>query len=499
MSNMTQERLEEIFSQYAQTMDAFQPLDVEEDRNAERVWDEHYMWVADDDNADDDNIGEEDFINTSSRSTMSEQSIFTQTHAALSIESFSRPVSQPTPPQPTLPTPTAPPQSSTSFISLADKPLPKRPSEDTPRRKSLTPTLRGRNSNRLSWTSDMGLVAPSICQNMANELMTCFDMDFSVDIKLNTAPKLPELPFPSTTGSGDVRMKRLSNDSLMGLIPRFETFTLEEDPKPKRKSRLSQSWSRTPDGIYKTISNPPARSSSLRYRESLAAASTAVAQSAPKTRAKSRSSEFLAHFLGTSSSSSDAAEKKQQTHSAPRSSSTSRKSVRKLASFIKSGSGGGGNGKKNRATQSTPTLPIAPALLAVPQDQSCCSQQSLNSIASSVSSSSSSEFEEVLVARKTSTRKQSSSHKRRTSLTLAQPVLVQTADLRRARSLGHNRYPTTTSNETDGPICLMNHPLDKENQGLAEKNIVVEEHRHQNNFVKRMATLGRRMRKQRSM
>ncbi|KAF7724112.1 hypothetical protein EC973_001296 [Apophysomyces ossiformis] len=89
---------------------------------------------------------------------------------------------------------------------------------------------------RLSWTSDTG-VSPSVV--LANEITDLFDMDFSVDIKLNTAPRLPELSFRR-------RSQRQSVDSLARLIPAFETFELN---KP-----------------VQTIKQVPVRTSSLRYR-----------------------------------------------------------------------------------------------------------------------------------------------------------------------------------------------------------------------------------------
>lgn len=466
---MTQEGLEEIFAQYAQTIEAFQPLDDDDDdREADRIWEEHYMWRPNDD--DDDH--EEDIRNASG-STMSESStMFSQPHAAMSSEMIHH--QQPPPSS----FPPSPP------VSLADKPLPKNPPiEEMPRRKSLTPSVRSRN--RLSWTSDTGVaLSGSMVQAMASDMMNLFDMNFSVDIKLNTAPKLPELPFPHQQCQ---QRKRLSNDSLMGLIPTFETFTLDDDPspphsslsqKPKRKSRLSQSWSNSfvsddtlpplPSASSTTaedmaaasataaVSNPPTRSSSLAYRKQHHQQQQRRASQPTTTESSlqnpintgTKRSDFLAGLWGAAINGSN--NDKKETRNLPRS-----KSMRRLASLVR--------GNKKKASKSSPSLQYVES--SEPPEPPAKdhlfnkSQHSLCSVASSTSSCSTSTAK-VMVARKTSFRKPPQQQEevsmtttqqqqandddgddhllaKRRSFTMLRPVVVEAQEIRRARSMGH--------------------------------------------------------------
>lgn len=522
LSDMTQERLEEIFAQYAQTMEAFQPLDDDDDdREADRIWEEHYMWGTNDDDDD------EDDIRNASGSTMSEAStVFSQPHATMSSEMIHPSPFPPSPP-----------------VSLADKPLPKNPPiEDIPRRKSLTPSVRSRN--RLSWTSDTGVaLSGSMVQAMASDMMNLFDMNFSVDIKLNTAPKLPELPFPQQCQ----QRKRLSNDSLMGLIPTFETFTLDDDPpphsslsqKPKRKSRLSQSWSNSfvsdtslnpfPSSEAEaaaaediaTVPNPPTRSSSLAYRKHHQQQQQQRRASQPTSSLQNQSSttkrsDFLAGLWGAAINGSNNNDKK-ETRNLSRS-----KSMRRLASLVR--------GNKKKASKSSPTLQYVessdPPEPPVKEHLFNKSQHSLCSVASTTSSCSTSSVQ-VMVARKTSFRKpqqESLMHQdndddhllaKRRSFTMLRPVVVEAQDLRRARSVGHSyrRRPLAVKMDLQKELPPEPQPtlsrskstLKKLSRGLSQRRRRNKEEHDEplpvqpdtkttNTFVKRMTSLGRRIR-----
>lgn len=473
LTDMTQEGLEEIFAQYAQTIEAFQPLDDDDDdREADRIWEEHYMWRPNDDDDDDDH--EEDIRNASG-STMSEAStMFSQPHATMSSEMIHYHHQSP----PSSSFPPSPP------VSLADKPLPKSPPiEEMPRRKSLTPSVRSRN--RHSWTSDTGVaLSGSMVQAMASDMMNLFDMNFSVDIKLNTAPKLPELPFPHQQCQ---QRKRLSNDSLMGLIPTFETFTLDDDPspphsslsqKPKRKSRLSQSWSNSfvsddtlpplpsssstaAEDMAAAVSNPPTRSSSLAYRKQYQQqqqqqqqrrasqpTTASLLQNPINTGTTTKRSDFLAGLWGAAINGSN--NDKKETRNLPRS-----KSMRRLASLVR--------GNKKKASKSSPSLQYVES--SEPPEPPAKdhlfnkSQHSLCSLSSSTSSCSTSTAK-VMVARKTSFRKPPQQQEevsmtttttqqqhndddddhllaKRRSFTMLRPVVVEAQEIRRARSMGH--------------------------------------------------------------
>lgn len=229
---MTQEGLEEIFIQYAQTIEAFRPV---KSLNPFDDIDNDIGFFDDDENQGDDLWVAEDTLpptnlqapleQQQSQDTNSDESvtstIFSQPNAAISNESMNRP-----------------------RIISSDKPLPANPnlsSSDTNQVKRL-------NGNRMSWKSDTGIVSGAVSQNLANELMNLFDMDFEVDIKLDTAPKLPELPFKPKRKSQHIQ----SHDMLSSLLPEFE------------KIAIQNSGSRATNPILKSV---PQRSSSLRYRQ----------------------------------------------------------------------------------------------------------------------------------------------------------------------------------------------------------------------------------------
>ncbi|KAI8371707.1 uncharacterized protein BYT42DRAFT_78380 [Radiomyces spectabilis] len=143
------------------------------------------------------------------------------------------------------------------------------------RRKSLA------QRNRLSWTSDTGVTSSAVAEHLASEMMSLFDMEFSIDIQLSTAPKLPELTFSKR------RSQRVSVDSLAALIPRFENYDMSGDAfesivqNPKARPRkmtfppppaapppnpVNRSRSVSVPGDPDHIVSPPTRSSSLKQR-----------------------------------------------------------------------------------------------------------------------------------------------------------------------------------------------------------------------------------------
>lgn len=162
---------------------------------------------------------------------------------------------------------------------LKSKALPASPPiEDKPRKISTNPFR-----NRLSWGSELK-TSGSPSQHLASELMSLFDMEFKVDIHINTAPKLPELPFKPSQD----KTKKLASDnhSIMSLVSELETFTIEDldvrQPNPlmtfppppsippsmeRRTSRRSSSLAYNANSNWTTRkpieSTVPKRSSSL--------------------------------------------------------------------------------------------------------------------------------------------------------------------------------------------------------------------------------------------
>ncbi|KAI8049388.1 hypothetical protein BDF21DRAFT_441511 [Thamnidium elegans] len=253
LEEMTQEGLEEIFAQYAQTIEAFRPIKPIFQYEDEIFEDE------DDGQGDDLWIAEEEIetilpvieaaTTTTTATTKTNNSnnnldsIFSQPNATLSNESVEFAIVR-------APSP------------LSEKPLPANPviNDDTAkqaRRKS------GFGKNRLSWTSDTGITSSVVSQNLANEIMSLFDMDFSIDIKVDTAPKLPELPFKPRRRS----QQRQSQDMLTTLIPAFEKIALENSFQlfsPANNDVLPQKPKPT-----LVIRSVPQRSSSLKHRQEL--------------------------------------------------------------------------------------------------------------------------------------------------------------------------------------------------------------------------------------
>ncbi|KAI8884618.1 hypothetical protein K501DRAFT_322889 [Backusella circina FSU 941] len=241
LEEMTQEGLEEIFQQYSQTIEAFRPIksfpppfdDIEDELDDDEEGGDD-LWVAEDDAATP--VPKTNSLDSSS-------SLFSQPNTNLSNESVEiRPPSL-----------------------FSDKPLPASPMNEitAATTASRQPQQGGgvrRNSgfngnmNRLSWTSDTGITSNVVSQNLANEIMNLFDMDFSVDIKLNTAPKLPELPFRPRRKSQ--QQQRQSQDMLSTLIPAFDKIALENSQLHKRSTPV-------------VIRSVPQRSSSLKHREQM--------------------------------------------------------------------------------------------------------------------------------------------------------------------------------------------------------------------------------------
>ncbi|KAI9320726.1 hypothetical protein BX666DRAFT_1226785 [Dichotomocladium elegans] len=531
LSDMTQEHLEEIFAQYAQTIEAFQPLSLDDDDDGDG--DDADMWAdIDDDHLVCHQADDHCFPETSIVSAPPSPVHITTCETVSSINDI---LPSNLPPSPVSLVDKSPPDNTSNSVEVhhvdiastivtaaaapiapsTPAPNPTSASSSSANRKSLTSGLRAKN--RLSWTSDTG-VAPSsaIVQHMASEMMTLFDMDFSVDIKVDTAPKLPELSFRSQNDLTKHRRsaQRFSDDSLMGLINKFETFGIEDDQicntyntqttTPKRRSRLSHQMifppppvEGPPDHVRNKerstslpVSNPPARSSSLKYRNQR---SLAVSED-PKARAKSRSNELLstlAHALGGGSSHHPQNSKifeetaePDQTHEELQ----KNRSVLRIASSLVKGSSNKHKKSAAAATVAAVTTPSSSSLNST--YQMTHSQTTINSniphqsdeprksISSTISSSSSwSSTSEVLVARKTSLRRQptngitdnhNSSNSivtpaaynndpttKRRSFAALQPVVVEAQDLRRARSLGHSRYPTSKRKKNRRSSLLM--------------------------------------------
>ncbi|KAK4521713.1 uncharacterized protein ATC70_004247 [Mucor velutinosus] len=279
LEEMTQEGLEEIFQQYAQTIEAFRPVkstvsyhyddDIFDDEDDGQGDD---LWIAEDeqDLPLPPTILPSQLLEQQQKSQLQEQeqescqsktnsvdsstsTIFSQPNATLSNESINNeiPARAPSP--------------------LTEKPLPANPvvlaavavaaaTDDTAkqaRRKSGF----GGNKNRLSWTSDTGITSSVVSQNLANEIMSLFDMDFAIDIKVDTAPKLPELPFKPRRRS----QQRQSQDMLTSLIPAFEKIALENSIYASNAAATAANKAK-PNLVIRSV---PQRSSSLRHRQEL--------------------------------------------------------------------------------------------------------------------------------------------------------------------------------------------------------------------------------------
>lgn len=282
LEEMTQEGLEEIFQQYAQTIEAFRPIKtIDPYQDDDEFFDE-----------DDDGQGDDLWIADDEQDTSPQQE--QQPSKTNSIDSVSSIFSQP---NTTL---------ANGPIDTKDKPLPANPILEDKQVRRFSG-----NKNRLSWTSDTGITSSAVSQHLANELMNLFDMDFAVDIKINTAPKLPELPFKPRRKS----QQRQSQDMLTSLLPAFEKIALENSAN---KPHIIQSV--------------PQRSSSLRHRQELHQVQSPVhAPSVEKSVSKKKSILRLASLMTgkkhkkekESTSSPEASPTKESIKNTPRKTSTS--------------------------------------------------------------------------------------------------------------------------------------------------------------------------------
>ncbi|KAL0083631.1 hypothetical protein J3Q64DRAFT_1748464 [Phycomyces blakesleeanus] len=493
LQDMTQDGLEEMFSDYLRIMEAFKPNQQQQ---------EEY-----DEEEDEDLWNDEDQKKSFG---ITESSIFSHPGASLSDESLNRP----------------------QRPSLDDRASLEIPEDKKSRRQSVTPV----NRNRLSWTSDTGITSSVVAQHLANEIMNLFDMEFSVDIHVNTAPKLPELPFHNHASRR--KSKRMSTDSFMALIPTFEAFTVDEKTYPRTRPRnmsnpiisentppprrRSSSLPLTPDPKPKQSPVLPQRSSSLKYRQNTPAKKSstslkvdpyiqpiAKSQSSPSSSSsldvnnrerQFKSSEFLAgrtHVLGDESS------------------DPSRQPLRRLASLVHYE-----HGYNNNSNTSTSSL-----------HPSLCS----------TSSFSSSEAGSLTRAVPMTLHEKSSNSERlvkQRSHQLIRPSIVDAKEIRRSQSLGRynskkNKQPSlmerTSSKQGNGvPPAFYKHDKKQpdlsrsrsafikigkglrtrrthkeDTNGFSEASMahgesLKENMPHGNRFVQRMATLGKRMRLQRA-
>ncbi|KAG1143982.1 hypothetical protein G6F37_000032 [Rhizopus arrhizus] len=254
LEEMTQEGLEEIFAQYAQTIEAFRDMNIIPHYEDNKIEKEN-MWTVKDEQEKEQEEQEEDDESKKTYSTGSScSSIFSQPNTTISAESLEARGPYP----------------------LSDKPLPANPVDDVAKQARRKSGFSG-NKNRLSWTSDTGVTSSVVSQNLANEIMSLFDMDFAVDIKIDTAPKLPELPFKPTNKV--ISQRRPSQDMLTSLLPAFEKIAFEHSAM---KSQLNQKLCNQQKQTSTVIQSVPKRSSSLKHRQE---------QNKTKTPARSRTTD----------------------------------------------------------------------------------------------------------------------------------------------------------------------------------------------------------------
>ncbi|KAI8097007.1 uncharacterized protein BX664DRAFT_259229 [Halteromyces radiatus] len=339
--------------------------------------------------------------------------------------------------------------------------------ENNQRRKSLA-NMR----NRLSWTSDTGLSANSaVAQTWANELMTMFNMEFQVDtsLTLSTAPKLPELPFSSRHNQHKRRSRksqRYSTDSFMNLIPAFETFNLEELDRQLPIDTLQQQ------------SKPgPIRSSSLKCKSQFKSQ-----DSSPS--AKNKSTDILNGLV--SALSGVKGEK----------ALSKKKSIRRLAALVTGNTNNSKNNSHLSVAGNTSRLSIA----------STSTLSSTNSV--------------TMIATKTPLFQQhkplpetppiineENITKRRTSYTMARPVVVEqllTCMTHDDPSSSSTYLSTVTPKRSKSAFMKLSTGLGKgQKKASSRKNstssysTIEETNTTEANFVKRMASLGKRMKLQR--
>ncbi|KAI8341462.1 hypothetical protein BC941DRAFT_207493 [Chlamydoabsidia padenii] len=468
---MTQDGLEQIFGQYIQTMEAFRPINLNEE---------------DDDDDDDDDLWQDEEVltpsdnqlNMNNNSTTSsttvpiimEYPLYAHSQASMSGDLLYQKDIKPLPERPVIftgPT-TIPTGDATGNNNTADTCT---TTDDKHRRKSLA-KLR----NRLSWTSDTGLSANSaVAQTWANELMTMFDMEFQIDtsLTLNTAPKLPELPFSNQHKRRSRRSQRYSTDSFMNLIPAFESFDLEEierrsnagyrsrnmafPPPPLTtpphetagfsSSRRRSSSQPVPMDTYQRADTKPGptRSSSLKYNKSYATKSHQETTPPPKQH---KSTDII-HGLVNAFTGVTAGEKKGL---------SKKKSIRRLTALVTGTTHHTSNSNHGGVKHQAPPSPTQHNI-----GMSTSHSTSRLSIASTSTTLSTNSV--VMVATKTSlmqykplprtpssssidNNNRSTDIKRRTSYSMVRPVVVEVSDLRRSRSVGYRPKKKRKSLET---------------------------------------------------
>ncbi|CEP13227.1 hypothetical protein [Parasitella parasitica] len=276
LEEMTQAGLEEIFQQYVQTIEAFRPVkptdsyqydddlfDEEDDGQGDDLWiateDEHELPLPSFQlQGQQSQLQEQEQESCQSKTNSIDSctsSIFSQPNATISNESIGNDIPARAPwPRP-----------------LSEKPLPASPNnlgDDTAKQARRKSGFAG-GKNRLSWTSDTGITSSIVSQNLANEIMSLFDMDFAIDIKVDTAPKLPELPFKPRRRS----QQRQSQDMLTSLIPAFEKIAMENS--------LCASSAPTTVKTNLVVRSVPQRSSSLRNRQQAQSNTLPVASASP--------------------------------------------------------------------------------------------------------------------------------------------------------------------------------------------------------------------------
>ncbi|KAI8890956.1 hypothetical protein K501DRAFT_281529 [Backusella circina FSU 941] len=314
LENMTQEGLEEMFAQYSQTIEAFRPVKTmsypyndiydedEEEEEEEEDGQGDDLWLAEDDEllpptppaVPIHRVDQSPILFSQPNTTISEKEMRTPVCPPTTNVTEEKPLqhNHKTPQsQPQQYQPQRQPQQQNQPQIQVQGPTQKHPQPQTylqtqthngqvqhlqsPQDQSAKQARRtsgfgaGSSKNRLSWTSDTGITSGIVSQNLANEIMSLFDMDFSVNIDLNTSPKLPELPFkPNKRRS----QQRQSMDMLTSLMPAFDKIALENSSDA---SPFSQLFPPPPSNVplgaeqrtHLTLKSVPQRSSSLRNRQ----------------------------------------------------------------------------------------------------------------------------------------------------------------------------------------------------------------------------------------
>ncbi|ORX49417.1 hypothetical protein DM01DRAFT_316563 [Hesseltinella vesiculosa] len=262
--DMTQEALETILSEYVQIMESFKSM----------RQDPSYL----DDPALDTPTKEiqpprrtTSVTSNDSCTSVSSSSIDTPIGTA-----SSSPALTPAKPKDNKPPSLTIPSSGPSTLLSPTSPTSPNPMLQEQRRKSFR-----LNHHRISWTSDTGLSSFAASQHLAGELMSLFDMEFKIDISLNTnsaissvAPQLPELSYFQ-----EKKNNRSSVDSFMCLIPAFESFSIDGFEGASFVSRANKRTSIISSHRRSSLGTSPVRSSSLKYKNRAALASSGHASS----------------------------------------------------------------------------------------------------------------------------------------------------------------------------------------------------------------------------